>query len=80
MIHFMNTLIVLSAYCVLICFIVAVVAKRTSRKIRQSGVVGKMLVGDIDKGHGVPVSEEGPLMAKVSKSYSRAVIVLTTSL
>ena len=25
-----------------------------------------MLVGDIDKGHGVPVSEEGPLMANLS--------------
>lgn len=52
-------LIVLSAYCVIVCFIVTLLAKRASKKIRDSGIVGKIRVGDIDKRQAVVGSQRG---------------------
>ncbi len=51
--HLAGSLAVLCVYCVVVCAIVGALAKRASRKLRESGAVGRMLVGDIDKGQAV---------------------------
>jgi hypothetical protein len=58
--HLAVGLLALFVYCIFVCLTVVFVANRAARKLRGSGIVGRILVGDIDRQPIMAVYEKKP--------------------